>query len=397
MPMMGVFFWLAASLVAYTYVGFPLVVLLRARFRSRPLLARDITPSVSLIIAAHNEAAVIRGKLENVLSLDYPRNRMEVIVASDGSDDGTNEIVAGYRAKGINLVALPRRGKIPTLNEAVLRAHGEILVFSDANSMYAPGALRALVRPFADSHVGGVAGNQRYLKGAVSNGATTGERAYWSIDRQLKQWQSCAGSVTSATGAIYAMRREIFKPLPSGVSDDAMDSYRVIAHGSRMVFAPEAVAYEPVAPSANAEFRRKVRVSTRGLRCVAEAPGLLNPFRYGFYSFQLVSHKLLRWLAAWPLAILFITALWLWPAGGLYALAALAQLAFYGLAAVMFIFHEREFARGRLIRRLTIPFYFCLANFAFLLAQIQFLRGRRIDSWEVRRSEFVPAAESSSH
>lgn len=393
---MEALFWLAASVVFYTYVGFPLVVLLRAHFRPNRPRSADVTPRVSLIIVAHNEARVIRRKLHNVLSLDYPKDRIEVIVASDGSDDGTNEIVAEYQDKGIVLAALPRRGKIPALNEAVPRARGEILVFSDANSMYVPGALRALVRPFADPRVGGVAGDQRYVKEGVVNSATGGERAYWSIDRTLKRWESRAGSVTSATGAIYAIRRGFFKPLPGGVCDDAIISYRVMAQGSRMVFEPRAIAYEHVAPSENAEFRRKIRVCARGLRALKEAPGLLNPFRYGFYAVQLLSHKLLRWLAVWPLAIVFLTSLRLRAVGGFYELLAVLQSAFYGLAAFTFLFRRNEFIAGRVMRVLTIPFYFCLANLAFLAAQIEFFRGQCIDSWEVRRAELPQAPERSA-
>jgi cellulose synthase/poly-beta-1,6-N-acetylglucosamine synthase-like glycosyltransferase len=396
MPITEVLFWLATLTVGYIYVGFPLIVMLRARLRPKRICFADFTPIVSLLITAHNEASVIRKKLDNVLSLDYPKDRLEVIVASDGSDDGTNEIVSDYSNRGVVLLALPRRGKIPTLNEAVPRARGQILIFSDANSMYAPGALRALVRPFADPRVGGVAGDQRYLKESVASSATGGERAYWSIDRMLKQWQSRAGSVTSATGAIYAIRQKFFRPLPSGVCDDAMISYRVMAQGARMVFEPEAIAFERVAPDAPAEFRRKVRVCTRGLRTLMEAPDLFNPFRFGFYSLQLFSHKLLRWLAIWPLSIAFLASLRLWPANGFYELVAVAQSIFYGLAFCTFFSRRKEFISNPWLRVLTIPFYFCLANSAFLAAQIQAVRGQRIESWEVRRAERQSAAEQSA-
>jgi len=272
-------------------------------------------------------------------------------------------------------------------------ARNEILVFSDANSLYAPGALRALVRPFADPQVGGVAGDQRYSKQSLASSATGGEHAYWSLDRMLKQWQSRAGSVTSATGAIYAIRRELFKPLPGGVCDDATISYEVIAQGGRMVFEPEAAAFEHVAPSANAEFRRKVRVCARGLRGLIEMRGLLNPFRYGFYSLQLFSHKLLRWLAVWPLTVAFVCSVALWPVGPIYRTLALTQSAFYGLAIATFFFRKRPFPSSGMFKVLSIPFYFCLANIAFLVAQFRVVRGQRIDSWEVRRFDRQPVTQ----
>ena len=387
--MMEFLFWLAVFLLLYTYLGFPLILMLRARVLPKPAQSADITPSVSLIIAAHNEAGVIQNKIENILALDYPKNRLEVLIASDGSDDGTNEIVAQYQDRGISLLALPRQGKIPTLNAAVARAQGEILAFSDANSMFAAGSLRALMRPFADARVGGVAGDQRYLKTGSASSTASGEHAYWNVDRQLKRWESQAGNVISATGAIYAMRRMLFKPLPGGVCDDAMNSYQVMAQGARVVFEPQAVAYERVAPSENAEFRRKVRVATRGMNTLRAACALLNPFRFKFVSVQLVSHKLLRWLAFWPLAVLFLTSFRLASVSGFYAAAAALQSAFYSLAACIWMLRTTPFISGRLARAMTLPFYFCLANVAFLAAQFKILRGQRIDSWEVKRAELA--------
>ena len=197
------FFWLGAGALTFTYVLFPLLLLLRAAFRPRPHRVDDITPEVALVIAAHTVAATIGAKLENLLSLDYPQERLEVVIASDGSDDGTDDIVRAYAGRGVRLLTPGRVGKAVALNAAVAASGGEILVFSDANSIYAPDALRALLRPVADPAVGGVAGDQRYLKGGKGN---EGERRYWDFDRLLKRWQSAAGSVTSATGAIYDPR-----------------------------------------------------------------------------------------------------------------------------------------------------------------------------------------------
>ena len=378
-------FALSAALVVYTYLGFPLLVFLRAQFRTVPYDCGEITPTVTVIIVAHNEVASIRQKMENLLALDYPRDHLEIIVASDGSDDGTNEAVMEYRAHGIKLLPLPRRGKIPNLNVAVGQAHGEILVFSDANSMYRPDALRKLVRPLSDPAVGGVAGNQTYLPDG-GNEVSAGEKAYWNFDQALKHLESESGSVTSATGAIYAIRKDLFEPLPAGVCDDAMNSYRVVARGYRMVYEHTAVAYETVSSDGRAEFRRKARICARGLRAIGVMRQLLNPLPYGFYAFQLLSHKLLRRLMIWPLLLMLVTSLWLQSVNMFFRVVAVGQLLFYGLALFIFLMPRQKSKKNRIFRIITLPFYFCLANFAFLVAQWWFVSGRRIDKWEVQRA-----------
>jgi cellulose synthase/poly-beta-1,6-N-acetylglucosamine synthase-like glycosyltransferase len=303
-----------------------------------------------------------------------------VIIASDGSDDGTNAVVQGYETQGVKLLALPRLGKAPALNAAADAASGEILAFSDANSMFAPDAIRALVRPFADPQVGGVAGNQRYLR----KESGSGESSYWGFDRKLKQSQSRAGNAISATGAIYAIRRALFEPIPGGVTDDFFTSTGVMVRGYRLVFAPDAVAYEPVAASSGREFERKVRVITRGLQAVLLRRTLLNPLRHGFYALQLFSHKVLRRLVVFPLLIIAILSPMLWTRGLIYRLATLGQAVFYGLALTHVLLGERRVAQSKI---LALPFYFCMVNGACLLAAWNLLRGRRIERWEPRRQE----------
>jgi cellulose synthase/poly-beta-1,6-N-acetylglucosamine synthase-like glycosyltransferase len=308
-------FWSAVALVAYTYVGFPALLLARARLRPRPHRTADITPPVSIIIAAHDEAASIGPRVDNLLALDYPGDCLEIVIASDGSTDGTVE-AARRSDPRVRVLDLPRTGKATALNTAVAAATGEILVFSDANTSYAPDAVRRLVRSFVDPEVGGVAGNQVYLSshgstGPIDPAAATavgvGERSYWDFDRTVKDAESLGGSVISATGAIYAIRRELFVEVPDGVTDDFVTSTRVIAAGRRLVFEPDAVALEPVAGSSAREYRRKVRIMTRGLRGVAVARGLLDPRRTGFYAVQLLTHKVLRRLMAIPLLVIGVT------------------------------------------------------------------------------------------
>lgn len=373
----------AIAVVFYAYLLFPLILFARGWLLPRPWKRGDRLPAIDLIIVCHNEADHIGGKLASVLQLDYPPELLRVIVASDGSDDGTEQIVRDFHSSAVTLLCLPRRGKIPALNDAVAVAQGEVLVFSDANSQFATDALRKLVRHFADEQVGCVAGNQVYTRDRQAGAAGAGERSYWGFDRLLKQVQSRAGNAISATGAIYAIRRELFRTVPSGVTDDFTISTGVIAQGRRLVFDPEAVAREPVAGKPRAEFHRKVRVMTRGLRAVWVARQLLNPWRHGFYSLQLLSHKVLRRLVAFPLLLLLALSPWMWLAGSWQSLLAVGQWSFYGLAALGWLGRNSAAGHWRLF---AIPLYFCLVNLAAVVATANLLRGRTIERWDSQRA-----------
>jgi cellulose synthase/poly-beta-1,6-N-acetylglucosamine synthase-like glycosyltransferase len=375
-------FWSSIAVLMYTYVAFPIVTWIRSRLCHRPWINGDGTPSVSLLIAAHNEEDSIGEKVRNMLALDYPAERLQLVVVSDGSTDRTVDTLRTFSDSRLVVLDLPRGGKANALNRGEEHCTGEILVFSDANSMFPAGALRAIVRPFADPTVGGVAGDQRYSKDCNHSAADAGERTYWNFDRLMKSWQSRAGSVTSATGAIYAVRRSLFRMVPEGVTDDFVTSTGVIAQGFRLVFAPEAVAYEPVAASTGIEFGRKVRIITRGLRGVLQMRSLLNPFRFGFYSVQLFSHKLLRRQMVFPLLSLLATSVMLAGTSPLFLLAAVAQITFYGAAGLGCLLHVT--AVGRL-KPFSIPFYFCLVNSACLIATLHSLAGRRVVLWNPQR------------
>ncbi len=394
MSVLQITFWFLLFLVVYVYAGFPLLVLVRSLWK-KPVRQEDITPRVSLVIIAHNEAASIGEKIENVLSLDYPGDRLEIIVGSDGSSDETDAIVRRYSERGVRLMSYPRRGKIPALNDTVAEATGDILVFSDANSMFSRDALRLLVRPFADPEVGGVAGNQCYTT-STGNAASHGERRYWSFDRMLKQLESASGNTVSSTGAIHAVRREFFQPVPNGVCDDSVISKRVILNGRRLVFEPDAIASEPVAPTDQAEMARKVRVIVRGLSALWAVRGLFNPLKHGYYSLQLFSHKLLRWSACWLLIALFLVSAALWNEGIVYRACFLAQAAFYGCALAGWGMSQTRYARSKVFKPLALPFYFCFANFAALRAWIKLMRGVRWDIWDAQRAVSPVTAQSGA-
>lgn len=373
-------FWGSVGFILYVYFGFPILLALRGLLRAKAI-RRDIThtPTVTMIIVGHNEANVIREKLENVFALDYPQEQLEVIFASDGSFDSTEEIVAQYEPR-VKLVQQPRQGKNLTLNTAVSAAQGEILFFSDADSMLPPDALRHLVAPFADKSVGGVGGDYRYPT-ALKEGF--GERLYWRFDRLLKRMQSAGGSMTSATGQIYAIRRSLFKPAPMSVTDDFHTSTQVPAAHYRLVFEPRAVAYGPIAPSTKAEFRRKVRSVSRGIRGVWTVRHLLNPVRYGFYAIQLLSHKLLRRLIGLPVILMFISAPLLWKYGWFYQTAAVGQLLFHGAAAIGYLLSSKRIGQWKIF---SLPLYFDMVYVAALIAVYNLLTGKRYDIWGAERA-----------
>lgn len=371
---------ICVGVVLYTYVAFPLLLAVRSALRPRPVALADITPRVSVIIAAHDEGTVIAEKLESVLTVDYPSELLEVIVASDGSTDDTERVVSGYADRGVRLLSLARVGKATAINRAVAVSSGEVLVFTDANSILDVRSLRELVRPLADPAVGGVAGDQRYVRSSDADPLADSEQRYWSYDRFIKSASSGGGSVTSATGALYAIRRPLFEPVPDGVTDDFYVSTGVIASGSRLVFAPAAVAREHVAPRGGLEYARKVRVMTRGLHAVRLRRALLAPHRHGFYAVQLFTHKVLRRTMAVPLVVLTVVPLVGWGASPVYRYLASAQLAFYASAAVGGALTALGVRRARLLR---LPTYFCLVNAASLVALWNTVRGTRIDRWDV--------------
>ncbi|HSO28076.1 MAG TPA: glycosyltransferase family 2 protein [Anaerolineales bacterium] len=385
-------FWGSVGLLVYTYIGFPLLVLLRgliarqrqpdhgtnAKSEIPPLSDADL-PAVNFVIAAYNEADVIRQKIDNALSLAYPAGCLTVIVASDGSNDGTNQIVASYENPRVRLLDFPRLGKNQVINRAVAQTEAEILVFTDADSMLEPDALRYLVAPFRDPAVGGVAGSYHYVQDARGG---EGERAYWRFDRKLKELQSQAESITGATGHIYAIRRALFEPVPPGVTDDAYISRTVIQKHKRFVFASQAIARGPIADAAG-EYRRKVRVTTRGLRCVWEQKQLLNPLEYGFYSLQLFSHKVLRRLMLLPLLVTVVTAPLLWSHGLIYRLASLAQLALHSAAGLGYLLRDHPVGKSKV---LSFPYHLDMVNLTGLIALINLLRGQSYDVWKAERA-----------
>jgi cellulose synthase/poly-beta-1,6-N-acetylglucosamine synthase-like glycosyltransferase len=376
-------FWTTVLSITYAYAGFPLLVTMVGTFRKRNVRKASVTPRMSLIIAAYNEEECIGQRMENALAMDYPADDLEIIIASDGSSDGTEAIVEGYAERGVRLLSLPRQGKILALAAAVREATGEVLVFSDANTVVHPRALREMASNFADPEVGGVVGHTGYWIEEGSESSSRGENSYWRYDTWIKELESRTGSVVSAHGGLYALRRELFQPpTDTAVTDDFYISTGVVERGFRLVFEPEARALEAAVKTSEREFSRRVRLMTRGLRGVWLRRRLLNPFDYGFYALTLFSHKLLRRLLPVALVLLLAASALLASSHPFYAAALGAQVAFYAFGTAGYLFKSTRVGRWKLF---YLPFFFCMANAASLLAVSRFLRGDRVTLWQPQR------------
>jgi cellulose synthase/poly-beta-1,6-N-acetylglucosamine synthase-like glycosyltransferase len=365
-------FWASAALLVHTQLTYPLALWLLARLRRGGAAAAgpsasDELPPVSLIVAAHDEADVIERRVRNALELAYPRDRLEVIVASDGSDDRTAELA---RTAGADLVLdLPRRGKVETQNAAVERARGEVLAFSDANSFWAPDALRRLAERFADPTVGYVCGQVR-LEG---DGAENEEGAYWRYEMAVRELESGLGGVTAGNGAIYATRREAYLVLDSARGHDLSFPFALTKRGWRAVYAPDATAAERMAPTIGGEFARKRRMMNRTWGVVLR-DGMLSPRGYGpLYGFQILSHRGLRYASPFLHLIGLGTNIALLGHGAVYTVTLAIQLAVLAAAALGSVVP---------LRPLRLARYYAMVEGSILFGLWDRLRSGTAVTWE---------------
>ena len=336
---MTLLFWLSVGAVAYVYAGYPLLLALWAALASRPVVKqprRSDCPDVSVVIAAHNEAKRLPARIQNLLEQQYPRP-LEIIVVSDGSTDGTAEALAPFSDR-IHLIELPRGGKPSALNAGVAAARGDIVVFADARQRFAPDAIAALLSNFDDPTVGGATGELVLdCEGDVAAGDSSvaeGVGLYWKYEKWLRRHESRVWSTLGATGAIYAVRRTMWRPIPSEtLLDDVLAPMRVVLDGKRVVFEDDARAFDRVAATGADESRRKTRTLAGNYQIVALEPRLLVPFINPVWV-QYVSHKLGRLIVPWCLAIALILNIPLAFQGWIYRLALMVQLCFYGLAFI---------------------------------------------------------------
>jgi len=366
------------------YLGYPLLLTLLTRFSKPPVPGSDLpAPPVTLLISAFNECQVIATKLENALALEYPRDRLEIMVISDGSEDGTDEIVRQFSARGVRLLRQEQRmGKTAGLNLGVSQAHGQVLVFSDANALYQPDAIRHLVRHFSNPKIGYVVGNARYSEKGSRSSSAESEGLYWKLETYLKKQESLFGSVVGGDGAIYAIRRELYSPLlPTDISD-FLNPLQIISRSYLGVFEPSAVCYEEAAQNFSQEYRRKVRIVSRSLNALRRVPEVLNPLRNTRHWFALISHKVLRWFAPFFMVFCFVSSLALWRFP-IYRTAVLLQAAFYLLALIGWKWR----LENKIGRLLSLVFYFCMVNLASLVGCVKCFRGDLSGIWTPPRQK----------
>jgi poly-beta-1,6-N-acetyl-D-glucosamine synthase len=380
-------FWVSLTLLVYIYVGYPATLGLLGRLRRRTLGAKpgvEPLPSVCLVISAHNEEAVLCAKLENALALRYD-GPLSIVVASDGSNDGTDVIARDYRDHGVELFRWPnRRGKSAVLNDVLRERREDVIVFTDANALFQSNAVTRLAERFRDPSVGCVIGELKYARDASTVGQ--GESLYWRYEAWVKVLESRLHSVLVANGSIFAVRRGLVRELFFDVANDFQIPFDVANQGAGVVYEPSAIAIERSAELWEEEFGRKVRIVLRGITGFVR----LNQRIRGLRAWQFASHKLLRWSAGAILAAVMASSVALAPRSPWYAAFLVLQLACYAAALAGWAVRGRE----RVPRALYVPFYFMMVNWAALVALSRFAAGRRQATWEKAASTRVKSVHA---
>ena len=387
-----ILFWASVVALGYTYIGYPLLVFLVSIVFPRRVGKKDFEPTVSIIITAYNEERDIKTKLENTLALDYPKDKLEIIVASDCSTDKTDEIVSGFSSKGVCLYRQPERlGKTPAQNSGVEVAQNEIILFSDATTLYEPNVLRQMMPNFADESVGCVAGKLVYVDPA-NTGIGSGARSYWGYETFLKTHESRACSLIGVSGCLYAVRRSAYIPMYAEACSDFLIVTKVMEQGLRTVYEPKAVCIEETNRSTEKELQMRVRVITQTFTDLWRHRKMMNPFRSGFYAMELISHKLMRYFVPFMLIGIFVSTVILAHLSIWFEILLILQLSFYAMALIAFSL-ERLGVQFRLV---SLPQYFVLTNVASVIALYKTLSGEKIARWEPIR-ESVQNKESAKH
>lgn len=396
--MLDLLFFVSIALLFYIYLGYPLLLQLLASSSStaspltniieppsnKPGTGETDYPSISILIAAFNEEDCIAETLRNKLSLDYPHDKFEILVISDASDDATDALVQQVAKESTISVQLirqqQRQGKTAGLNRLVEQAKGELLVFSDANSIYHRSALIALSECFNAADVGYVTGKMIYTQ---DDGSVVGDGCsqYMHYENWLRQQETQVASVVGVDGGIDAMRRALYSKLEADQLPDFVQPLKVIEQGYRVIYTPNALLYEKALVKSEQEFAMRVRVSLRALWALHDMQHLLNPLQYGLFAVQLCSHKLLRYLAFIPLAIALLSNLWLWPDSDFYKLTLVMQLLFYTFAYSGY----KQRYKAKLPSFSGIPYYFILLNISAALACYKFLQHEKMVTWTPRQ------------
>lgn len=368
-------FWSSFLLILYTYVGYPLLLWLLAKVASKGVAKGVILPTVTVVIAAHDEELNIAKRLQNLLQQDYPRDLLEIVVSSDGSTDGTVNLAAEFADHGVIVTELPASyGKAVALNHGLTMAKGEIIVFTDARQEFQSNAIKTLVANFADESVGCVSGELHFLEDPASKiEAEMG--AYWCYEKFIRRSESACGSVVGATGCIYAIRRELYQSLPPGtILDDVLTPMNIALKGKRVLFEAQAVDHDLISKNAAQEWRRKVRTLAGNWQMLSLAPWIMLPWKNPLW-WRYVSHKLLRLLVPFVMVILFAVSTLL--PGSFFQMFALMQLVFYGIALAGFLLPAT-----RSNRLVNLSYFFMVMNAAVLAGFWKWLTGGCATAWQ---------------
>lgn len=383
---MKIVFWISLFIVFYTFVGYGfllyfLVLLRRAIKGRRKIMETDNgLPTLTLIVAAYNEADIMEAKIHNTLSLAYPREKLTILFITDGSSDSSPEIISRYA--DIKLMHTPRRsGKIHAIHRAMDEVDTEIVIFTDANTFLNEDALINIARHYTDPKVGAVSGEKRVQVDSVSD-ATAGEGFYWKYESTLKKWDSELYSVVGAAGELFSVRRSLYEPVPPDtVLDDFMISLLIAQKGYRIIYEPDAYAMEQSSENIKEELKRKVRIAAGGIQSILRLKKLMNPFANPVLAFQYVSHRVLRWTITPFLMILaFILNIWIAIKYDEYLFIGLmyCQILFYLLALCGWILEQRKVK----IKAFFIPYYFCVMNYAVLAGIFRYAFSHQSAVWE---------------
>ena len=381
---MNLLFFNLIMLALYIYLGYFLLVILLGKVMQKKVKKANIEPTVALMIAAYNEERSIAKKIENSLSLDYPKDKFKIIVVSDGSTDRTDDVVKSYADRGVELIRVEGRvGKTEARNVAVRSVKEEIIIFSDATTKYKTDIVRKLVRNFADKTVGMVTGHLIYQDGDDTQ-MGLGQKLYWQYESLIKKSQTEMGTLTGSVGCVTAFRTSLYTPLPDNIIEDFTGPLMMVMKGYRVVYEEEAICFEETTTKSSKEWSMRVRVIRGGMTGLLFAKKILNPFQYPLASFQLISHKILRWMV--PLFMIFFATVTLQAvlADSEYIVAQvllIIQVLFYGSAALAFLLEKK----GIHLKITAIPFYFVVVNLAALVAMFKMLNHTLEATWEPQR------------
>lgn len=379
------FFWLSLLIIFYSYLGYGMVLwvwvkIKRLIYKNLDSKSSNFEPEVALLIAAYNEKEFIHQKMANCAALDYPTQKLRVVFVTDGSNDGTPELIeADGRFEVLHLDQ--RAGKIMAMNRVMTFVKEPISIFCDANTLLNKEAIKEVVKHFENPKTGCVAGEKRIIQSEVENASGAGEGIYWKYESTLKKWDSEVGTVVGAAGELFAIRTELFEAVePDTLLDDFMISLRIAGKGYKVVYEPNAQAWETPTADVGEELKRKIRICAGGIQSIIRLSYLLNPFKYGSLTFQYVSHRVLRWSLT-PLLLALIIPLNIYLSiyeGGIYSLLLLGQILFYIAALTGWWLESKKLK----VKVLFVPYYFFIMNLAVFLGLNRYLKGQQSVLWE---------------